>query len=201
MSEWRDAGLSTYERIEEYEFVSQDRLAHLSDCLDYLYKNYIDGAIDDSSRMYDGLDKDRKVQTLNITYSNFQFNDYHEGVVTESAISLQIVKDKKDAVRESRTMTIERNIAVERKSKQKTDAIFSDETSIAYKAFTEYFLVNKLVGGGYSAYVSRLEGHSTMTEVNYEPMSLYDLADFVSELDKIADLYASYKIERAIMEQ
>lgn len=201
MTEWRDTGLSTYQPLEQYELASQDKLVQLSDCIDYLYDNHVDGAIDASGKRHDGSDKNKNVQTLNLVYSDFQFNDYQEGVATETTISLQIIKSKKDAVRESRCMKIERDIAVERKSRQKTDVIFSNETSMSYKAFTEYFLVTKLVGGGYSAYVSRLEGHSTTSEVNYEPMSLYDLADCVSELDKIADLYASYKLERAIMEQ
>lgn len=201
MIEWRDSHLSTHTPTEEYNRVPDEKLKQLADCMDYLFDHYVKGAINESSQSYNGHEKGRSSHTLTLNYSDITFNAYHEGVVTDTHISLEHVKNKLGTVREAYDIIVERDITLERRSQQSTDAIFSSDTSKSSSAFIEYYSIEQLVGGEYRGYVSQLDEVSAAEDIQYDAMSLYDLTHLVAELDKIADLYASYQRERAIIEQ
>lgn len=201
MTEWRERNLATYEDAERYDRVPSEKIKKLADCLDYVFEHYTKDAVEDCWQRYEGHDKNRSIHQVTLNYSDVSFNAFQEGVITNTHVSLKHTRDKADVIKEAYDVTIARDIALERRVTQSTDAVFSNEIPKSDRALVEYYTIERLTGGEYRAYVAQMHDISSPTQVEYVDMTPYDLTYLVGELDKIADLYASYNRERAIIEQ
>ena len=201
MKEWREQNLAVYDNAERYNGVDNEKTKQLVDCLDFILEHYTKDAVEDSWQRYENHDKGQSLHLMNLRYSDVSFNAFQEAVITNTHVSLEHARNEGSAIRGAYDVIIERNVAVERRATQAHDPIFSDQTPKADRALVEYYTIEQLAGGEYRAYVAQLHDISSMSKIEYVDMTLYDLSVLIGELDKIAELYAAYNRERAIIEQ
>lgn len=201
MTEWRERNLAVYDNAERYNYVDSEKTLQLVDCLDFILEHYAKDAVEDGWQRYENHDKGQSLHHMDLSYRDVSFNAFQEAVITNTHVSLEHSRSEESAIRAAYEVVIERSVAVERRITQSTDPVFSDETAKSDRALVEYYTIEKLAGGEYRAYVAQLHDISSMSKIEYVDMTLYDLSSLIGELDKIADLYASYNRERAIIEK
>lgn len=189
MTEWHNSEVAAYDKSNQYDRLSNEKIQQLAGCLDTILENYVRGAGDKGSLSCATNTSEEKHVKMSMEYSDVAFNEYHEGAVTVTRFTLVRTDNMKGSVKEAYDVIVERQVAIDRISQQSSEGIANDMKTKRHDAFTEYYCLEKFPAGMYQAYVGRLNEVTRDGDIDYEDMRLYDVQYLVAELDKIVGLY------------